>query len=123
MTIRELELKICADRRMDRVPVVIGDRPCYDDAFNLIRQADGKWVTFYGERGFPYDKKEYDTEEEATDAFWAILEEAVRPYDWRKARANMRAYRKEEARRKKQRRQEWRRKLRDRVKAGAKDQQ
>ena len=116
MTIQELEMKIAADRRMDRLPVNIGERPCYDEMFNLVRQENGKWATFYGEHGGTTNKQEYDTEEEAADALWAILEDAVKPYDWRKARANMRAYRKEEARRKKQRRQEWRRKLRDRLK-------
>ena len=84
--------------------------------FNLVRQENGKWATFYGEHGGTTNKQEYDTEEEAADALWAILEDAVKPYDWRKARENMRAYRKEEARRKKQRRKEWWRKLRDRLK-------
>ena len=100
MTILELEMKIAADRRMDRLPVNIGESPCYDEMFNLVRQENGKWATFYGEHGGTTNKREYDTEEEAADALWAILE----------------AYRKEEARRKKQRRQEWWRKLRDQLK-------
>ena len=116
MTVAELKQKIDANKRMDRRFIVIGETPCYDEAFNLIRQANGKWATFYGEHGFHTNKREYDTEEEAAEAFLAILEDAFKPYDWRKARENMRAYRKEEARRKKQRRQEWWRKLRDRLK-------
>ena len=61
MTILELEMKIAADRRMDRLPVNIGERPCYDEMFNLVRQENGKWATFYGEHGGTTNKREYDS--------------------------------------------------------------
>ena len=123
MTIQELRQRISADSRMKRLPIVIGERPSYDEAFNLVRQANGKWATFYGEHGFPSNKKEYDTEEEAADAFRAILEDAAAPIDWRIVREKIRAYRKEERRRKKQRRREWWRNLRARLKRRTKDDQ
>ena len=46
MTVAELKQKIEANKRMDRRFIVIGETPCYDEAFNLImRQRDGSFVS------------------------------------------------------------------------------
>ena len=48
--------------------VHIGDRPIFDERFNLIKREDGKWEVFYGERGQKTNPEVYDTEEEASRA-------------------------------------------------------
>ncbi len=48
--------------------VHIGDRPIYDERFNLIKREDGKWEVFYGEHGHKTNPEVYDTEEEASRA-------------------------------------------------------
>ena len=63
--------------------VHIGDRPIFDERFNLIKREDGKWEVFYGEHGFKSDLCVYETEEEAEKGLIQFIKgnSAVNPLD------------------------------------------
>ncbi len=56
-------------------PVNIGEGLNYYDGFNLIKRPDGKWETSFVEKGYPYDIRIYETEEEAAKGFLDFIKE------------------------------------------------
>lgn len=45
----------------------IGETPIYDEKFNLLKLADGRWEAFYGEHGQKSNPRVFDTAEEAAE--------------------------------------------------------
>ena len=46
----------------------------YREGFNLKKRPDGKWESSFVERGYPDNRREYETEAEAEEGFLEFLE-------------------------------------------------
>ena len=58
---------------LDFKNINIGERPCYDERFNLIHRKDGSWEIFYGEHGQKTNPQVFEDEEKACYAFYELL--------------------------------------------------
>lgn len=74
MNVAQLQ-KLIEEQKLDYRIYHIGEEGYFDEAFNLVSCADGTWETFYGEHGGRTNRKVYGSEEEAADAFYAIMKE------------------------------------------------
>ena len=72
MNIEELRKEIRVRGFAERITFV-GEEG-YWDGFNLRKRSDGKWESSYVEKGYPYDRREYENEEDATKGFLELLE-------------------------------------------------
>ena len=51
----------------------------YREGFNLKKRPDGKWESSFVERGYPNNRREYETEAEAAEGFLEFLEKSCCP--------------------------------------------
>lgn len=54
---------------------LIGGLP--NEAYCIVQEADGRWSTYYSERGLRTSLKTFETEDEACDHFYAIVSREV----------------------------------------------
>lgn len=72
MNIKQLEDEL-ETWGLDYRNINIGDRPYYDECFNLIHRTDGSWEIFYGEHGQKTNPQVFEDEEEACYAFYELI--------------------------------------------------
>lgn len=68
MNISELETKLAHSSRPKNAYCLTGGLP--NEAYCIEQRSDGKWNTYYSERGLRTGLKTFDTEDEACDYFF-----------------------------------------------------
>ena len=53
--------------------VNLGNKPSFAECYNIIRQQDGKWEVFFGERGQKMELCVCENEDEAVDALLKLI--------------------------------------------------